>query len=791
VRQQATNQADRSVLRALHRGRSYQPRDEAPSAPFAALLEDFETALRARTESTARFVDSYDDANRRTSAAVIELFRGCPPLRDVLLVSNEDAYPRLVRWLDSVSTDSTTWCKGDRANAATLVRYLQRVCAKNDTTSHFGPLAPARIDTSVAGVHWSTAALERHTAMSRWAVEELARRLADDVRFAAVLRPRRAPCATVEDGTLHVARIDQRSMPTDVRQAVRVDPPVELGADRALYELCDGRRTVRELADELSRRNDRAVSVTEVLRSLHALAALGAVVVGPEFPYGLDDGLGYLEAWAQQADDDGAAARCCRDFRSAVARLGAVAPEERPDALAELKASFTAVTGLPPRREATGFYSDRSVFHEHCVGFAGDLRIGEPLVTRMHDELGLLYDMFLLRPRWRLNLERRLLARWFDERFGRDAVVTVPRYLGAYVDDLEALEPRYARVDAEVAVIGDALEDALLPPVDSAGDRPLHRHEHVVERAVVEQLVARYGVAEPAVCNPDLMVASASPAHIARGECRLVVGDLHAMDDHLSHGSIAPFVDRAYPHYRREMATLYAGLLEPGEHLADVTQCHLNKTFPRIEPEGWDVEAFDASGRPAERRLRLGELSVASRDGRLRLLSPTGDVLRLLLPPLAWPMLRRNPFAVFGFPTGTDEVAVDGRGRSHLPRIRVGDVVLQRELWRVEAASLAVATVAEDAQGFLRCQELRARLGLPRHVYVRCPGEPKPVYCDLDSPLLVRQLTRMAATAAGDVVTLSEMLPGPDELWLADVEGARTSELRYAVFTAAQPEGGQ
>ena len=68
--------------------------------------------------------------------------------------------------------------------------------------------------------------------------------------------------------------------------------------------------------------------------------------------------------------------------------------------------------------------------------------------------------------------------------------------------------------------------------------------------------------------------------------------------------------------------------------------------------------------------------------------------------------------------------------------------------------------------------------GVGRHF----PGEPKPVYVDWESPLLVHQLFRLARGAGGPV-EFSEMLPGPGELWL-DIDGApRTSELRCAVFS--------
>jgi hypothetical protein len=440
---------------------------------------------------------------------------------------------------------------------------------------------------------------------------------------------------------------------------------------------------------------------------------------------------------------------------------------------------FTEITGDPPSRRRSGFYSDRSVFHEHCVGVAEDLVLGAPLATRMRTELGLLYDMFLLRPRWRLSLERDLVGGWFADRFGVDEDVTVPRYLEAFRTDLDELETAYRAVDARVAAIGDEVEATLLPS-DANG------HRHHVEPAVVRDLLRRHGIREPAVCNPDLMVAAADRDAVASGRFHLVVGDLHAIDDHLSHGSIAPFVAAAFPHYRSELLDLYAPLLAPDERLADVTQAHLNKTFPRIEADCLDIEAFDRSGRPAGDRLRLGDLVLRHTDGALRLCTPYGAKLRLMIPPHAWPMLRRNPFAVFGFPVSTDGSAVHGHGRAHLPRIQVGDVVLRRETWRSSCGGFAAAGPEPDHDGFLRVQRLRRSLGLARHLYVRCPGEPKPVYCDLDSPLLVRQLVKLAGgRPATDQLELSEMLPGPDELWFTDADGAaRTCEIRYGVFSA-------
>ncbi|GFJ87489.1 hypothetical protein [Phytohabitans rumicis] len=68
------------------------------------------------------------------------------------------------------------------------------------------------------------------------------------------------------------------------------------------------------------------------------------------------------------------------------------------------------------------------------------------------------------------------------------------------------------------------------------------------------------------------------------------------------------------------------------------------------------------------------------------------------------------------------------------------------------------------------------------------PGEPKPLYLDLDSPILVGLFATTVRRPGGAAVraTISEMLPAPDQLWLRDAEGRRyTSELRLAAVEAS------
>jgi hypothetical protein len=101
--------------------------------------------------------------------------------------------------------------------------------------------------------------------------------------------------------------------------------------------------------------------------------------------------------------------------------------------------------------------------------------------------------------------------------------------------------------------------------------------------------------------------------------------------------------------------------------------------------------------------------------------------------------------------------------------------VLRRESWHVRAAD--VPDRAEDIAAFAR------ELGMPRRVFTKSPLERKPMYLDVDSPTLSRVFCRQARQAAARStqaqLSITEMLPLPEQCWLADPDGNRyVAELR-------------
>jgi Lantibiotic dehydratase, N terminus len=117
------------------------------------------------------------------------------------------------------------------------------------------------------------------------------------------------------------------------------------------------------------------------------------------------------------------------------------------------------------------------------------------------------------------------------------------------------------------------------------------------------------------------------------------------------------------------------------------------------------------------------------------------------------------------------------------PRIVCGNVVLFRARWTFTGARLPPLTRGGEPLGeadfFLELARWRSRNGLPQHVFVHTQAEPKPFYVDLASPVLTDLLRRAVVNAVSDgeaIFHVTEMLPGPEELWVRDERGSYATE---------------
>jgi len=282
--------------------------------------------------------------------------------------------------------------------------------------------------------------------------------------------------------------------------------------------------------------------------------------------------------------------------------------------------------------------------------------------------------------------------------------------------------------------------------------------------------------------SADVQIAAPSLAAVNAGDYLCVVGDFHPGANPLGQGLFAT----RHPD-RNQFLTAIASDAGPLPFLIPPRDVGFQTTrnMPAITRAG-DVHVAAGSRDRMPHGYRTLPAADLMTDGET-VTTPDGSWQAPLMHLLWLPMLVAGVHAYDPFPPAS----ADGHGA----RITMGRTVWQRETWDIPATdgpacAQAAASWARD-------------LGLPRRVFALSPRELKPIYIDFDSPVLTRilcrQLRRAAAGFPGRPVRFTEMLPEPDDCWLADEHGRHyTSELRLVAVDLgrrasgrAEPRGGQ
>jgi hypothetical protein len=701
-----------------------------------------------------RYARSYAAATERLSAAVRRTAAD-DRFREAVTWQNPQLLPNC---LDRVLAGTRRNRRG-RYHELTVATYLQRYCLKNDSVGFFGPIGWARVEPHDVGltVRPGPDLLARRTTyFEDWAVEAVAEVVAARPEVWPWLRPRLAPYASLAGRILRLpfAR------------------PVALTAAEAqLVARCDGRRTVRELTGEPV----DAATVAALLR----LRERGALQID------LNDAPGTwpereLAARIDAIGDPDVRARAAAPLAELVAARDEVSaaagrPERLAPAIGSLAETFGRVTGREATRMAGRTYAGRTLVYEDTVRDV-DVRVGRRITDRLAAPLGLVLDSAL----WLANaLGERYEARAREvlDRSGEDSM-PLARMLAALLPEL--VQPGEA--SAESSIVQDVVAELQrrwhrvlgLPLAACAGTR---RHR-VAAAAIAERAAAEFTTGPPRWSvahwhSPDLMVAADDPAALARGDVDVVLGELHCASntlegrmfvaqhpavDRLRAAAQVSGVDRRFVWIpRRGSARTTARISRATEVLLPTYTYVCTGTPALATPPGAAV-------------VSVADLTVRRGADTLVVTHWRGDehaLLEVIGDPLA--ALFLNVFRPVG-------------GVPHRPRVTIDRLVLGREQWTFAAGELAWAAVRDEAQRYARAWRWRVAHDLPERCFYRVPVERKPVAVDFRSLALVNQFAKMirrSAEAGPATVTVTEMLPDVDRLWLSDANGARyTAELR-------------
>jgi len=705
-------------------------------AELVARLEQFAELQRRVSRMRAAAATTLDVELHQARGELRALVEN-DDLQSALFLSNPDLYSSsLLRLLARPAEHANT------AFERKLLAYLQRLCAKNDTASFFGPLNCGRIEPRQAAplvVETQPGKYSRRDVfIGFWVANRLAQLMSADPELFPYLTPRRNPMCRLEPAGAYFPSRNVRA---------RLD-----AAQLQLLGVIDGQRTVAELAQATGARLDRTEELVRQLVAARILVCrleIPSTIFHP-FTYLLRTVEALPDAWPGKERWLAALQHfelLRQDFLN-----GDLARRQR--ALADMDEWYAATTAEPPRRSAGATYADRSLVYEDCAGTFTRFQFSQPFFDDLQHRLAPMLDL--------CAAHGSLLWRFY-QRLGR-----------AVFDDLspDGRPMPYARFIDEVR---------RRPAVDPATDPALGQLYAELARRVAsasDGRVARLAAADladvlrdvPIVQNchlsPDIMLAAPDLDHVRRGDYQVVLGEIHQV--FYAWGSQLYF----WPERSAAEAEMAAHVASMAEYRGIATVLNerqhkglLHETFP-----GTIVEVSALASEQARARVPLSALEVLVHDEQLVLRNmDSGEMLRLYtagdeqlhLWSLALPRTMPVPIR-FGL---------------HTPRVEIGSVVYQRERWQLPASEWGSALGDLAPLDLLeRVARVRMRHGLPRRVFVLAPNEPKPYCIDLDSALSLRLLQPLVDS--NPHLVLSEMIPDPDQLWLRDQDGAYCCEFR-------------
>lgn len=655
--------------------------------------------------------------------------------------------------------------KMSRELARTLASYRARYCAKNDSIGFFGPVGWGDWHDGPTKIGELTPPVRGQLFFEMWAIQALGEALLERYALDEWTVPQRCASVAVTPGGVYLSDGSFLAL-SQVREQV--------------VAAADGFHTVADITAACADFGDTKKIVGEV----KVLRAMGVLTRGffisqsrhPERQLAIQLGRVADPARREAAERDLAALVSALDeVRGVLGDPSAVAAK-----LGVLHDRFTELAATPWHRRDGEFYAGRSVAYEDCRS-----ELPAALSTDLLTEIAPALELMLLSARWYstrvssryLAVCRDLLARERDP-----AGYPLPKLLAALAPSIagDATSPA-----GEAAGELRRKWTALLSPGRQSGTTTFRSQE------LRDTVMAAFAVAEPGWPTarwhgPDLMFAAASVDDLAEGRFLGVLGELHPTIncvDQLCFASTHP----DQPALRRWIDSDMPERIVP---LYPMTGGTVNSRT--AAPEAYHSPHYTYLGVATEpsyapRRATVvaaGGLRVHEEDDRLVVRSALGDfhadLAEVLDDYLAFAAYNR--FGLF-------------EPAAHYPRVQIDRLVVSRERWQLPIAAFPDLPNARLDRVVGHLRGLASEHGLPTVAFWVVGGEAKPIYVDFADPSLVdalwAKLRRGRQRQPEGSVTVSEMLPGPDELWLRDAQGRRyTAEFRVTCVDSRRYGGG-
>ncbi len=728
-------------------------------------LEEFHDALEDLEDARARFEDAFETARGESNEAILRVARD-DLFQEAILWQNRSAFHTGLRRLLKAADPGKSQRKIHRKHEL-VARYLQRYCAKNDTIGFFGPLGWARWTDDGEAVTVTTRPrlfCGRETGFEVWGLDELARVLEPELR--EWLPPRRLPFLRLKDNAAILP----------LKEPCRLSD-----AEVAVLAACDGRRTARQLAADLPGSESTPRDAVQVFELLERFRAAGWIAWSLEVPLGIDSERWLreqLEAVGDAEKRDAALAKLER-LEAARRKVDAAAGDPRAldQAMGHLEAEFSRLTGAKSTRAAGRTYAARTLLFEDSRRDV-DVTLGPDLLEALAPPLGLL----LTGVRWLTYRTAEECRRSFRELYTQLAAQAgSPRVeLADFWFQAQQLlfGSRERPIDRAIAEYQARWARVLAVEPDV---RQVQRSCAKLRPRVLEAFeTSESGWPSAYYHSPDLMIAADGVEAIREGRFLFVLGEVHPALNTVDAATFAthhPRPEELYEAFAHDVKVPRLVVEIPKGVPRATARTVL--TFAGSQDYSLATSAR-ADAAPGPRSLEVKDLLIEEIEGELIIRSHDGDLRFEAIDGFSAIISLMLAMEYKFLPSGP-----------HNPRTTLDRLVINRESWRLAGTDPAFAWVKDRRERFLAARRWARGHGMPRFVFARISTEIKPVYVDFDSPIyvdiLAKDIRRAAVKNPEDaVVSVSEMLPAPDQLGLPDaLNRTYTSELRVVAVDLA------
>jgi hypothetical protein len=633
-----------------------------------------------------------------------------------------------------------------------LLLYLQRIAAKNDTFSEFGPSSWGIAQSGDFTIRFSTdsSALEREVFLERWTAQAVAAALNADSAVRPELSPRLHPDGRVEGNTF-VSSVSG--------EIISLDP-----ATKAIVASCDGNRPAYSLGADLCLIENLAAQ--NIIRWEAEVRALE--------PHAFDVLVCEIMQWR-----DGPTRKRWLDILQPFAALRAKFTETRDVAtrseIMQQARRCLDQMGAVAQSSQRFLYNAANPIGEDCSRVS-NFTISERMIDEVAREAEPWIDLWRDSYAYIASRVAAGLRGLFPTTLIKDGAVALPAFLRHCEAQKMPLTSHGLVALAHIAFL--ELKSAFQEVLANRSDAPewtLSAEEcHFVRNNFEYPRFDEYTFP-----SADLQISAASIDDANRGEYEWMLAELHPPIAMLHHCMYWDCPDK--PAFARALARTACGQpnffygFAPADFTAHTTVRQFDVipelsyfVAPRLGKHEWqriptaETEVFINEAN--------GDVALRKRGSREYL----GSFSRYWIIPLGF-----HPFYF-------------GRG-PHMPRLRCGKVIVQRESWTVTADELGTGNFTGVSRDLvIAIERLRTARNLPRFVYIR-PTEQalrrsgaegrdkdtKPIFVDLESYLFIEIFHRWLAKAGE--IEMTEMFPDPDHLLWQESDGRRTFELRTLI----------